>query len=181
MPVDFSSLGKMLTGLYVLDEGTIKINDKEIPNYQVGEYFSAVFNDYFLFKKLYEIDFKREENKEKARHFLETIQLQDTVEIKDNEFSTLDVSGGQRKRLALMQCCMEDSPIYLFDEVAADQDPQFRRFFYRELLPQMKEGGKIVIAITHDDHYFDVADRLIKLDMGQIELIEDRQAFKVTN
>lgn len=176
-----TTLGKMLTGLYVLDEGIIKINGKQIPNYQVGEYFSAVFNDYFLFKKLYEIDFKREENKEKAQHFLETIQLQDTVEIEDNEFSTLDVSGGQRKRLALMQCCMENSPIYLFDEVAADQDPQFRKFFYRELLPQMKKDGKIVIAITHDDHYFDVADRLIKLDMGQIELIEDRQAFKVTN
>ncbi|UCH95538.1 MAG: serine hydrolase [Candidatus Aminicenantes bacterium] len=176
-----TTLGKMLTGLYPLDEGSIKINGKEIPNYQLGEYFSAIFNDYYLFKKLYEIDCSREEIMERAQRFLETIQLADRVEIKDNEFSTVDVSGGQKKRLALMQCYMENSPIYLFDEVAADQDPQFRRFFYRELLPQMKEEGKIVIAITHDDHYFDVADRLVKLDMGQIELVEDRQTFKVTN
>jgi ABC-type siderophore export system fused ATPase/permease subunit len=176
-----TTLGKMLTGLYMLDEGTITINGKEIPNYQLGEYFSAIFNDYYLFKKLYEIDFNKNENTERAHSFLKTIQLEDTVKIEDNEFSTLNVSGGQRKRLALMTCFMEDSPIYLFDEVAADQDPQFRRFFYRKMLQKMKEQGKIVIAITHDDHYFDVADRLIKLDMGQIEIVTDKQQLKVTN
>ncbi len=169
-----TTLGKMLTGLYPLDEGSIKINGTEIPNYQLGEYFSAVFNDYYLFRKLYEIDFSKDENVDRAQDFLKTIQLDDIVTIDDDEFSTLEVSGGQRKRLALMQCYMENSPIYLFDEVAADQDPQFRKFFYRELLPQMKESGKIIIAITHDDHYFDVADRLVKLDMGQIELVEKR-------
>jgi putative ATP-binding cassette transporter len=74
--------------------------------------------------------------------------------------------------LALLQCYLEDAPIYLFDEVAADQDPEFRKFFYRNLLMRMKEEGKIVIAITHDDHYFDVADRIIKMDMGKIETVD---------
>ncbi len=69
----------------------------------------------------------------------------------------------------------------MFDELAADQDPEFRKFFYRELLVKMKEDGKMVIAITHDDHYFDVADRVIKMDMGQIELIEKGTAFAVTS
>jgi len=89
------------------------------------------------------------------------------VVLEDNAFSTVDLSGGQRKRLALLQCYLEGHPIYLFDEVAADQDPGFRKFFYRDLLQRMKEEGKIVIAITHDDHYFDVADRIIKMDMGK--------------
>ena len=95
-------------------------------------------------------------------------------------FRSIDLSGGQRKRLALLRCYLEDRPIYLFDEVAADQDPGFRKFFYRELLVKMKEEGKIVIAITHDDHYFDVADRVIKMDMGTIDLVEDGAKLTVT-
>jgi putative pyoverdin transport system ATP-binding/permease protein len=100
--------------------------------------------------------------------FLETLQLDEKVIIKNNEYSTIDLSGGQRKRLALLQCYLEDKPIYLFDEWAADQDPEYRKFFYRELLPRMKENGKIIIAITHDDHYFDIADKILKLDMGKM-------------
>jgi ABC-type siderophore export system fused ATPase/permease subunit len=75
-------------------------------------------------------------------------------------------------QLALFQCYLEDSPLFLFDEVAADQDPAFRQLFYRELLKEMKARGKIVIAITHDDHYFDAADKIIKMDMGQIDYID---------
>ena len=88
------------------------------------------------------------------------VRLQEKVDVKDNAFSTLELSGGQRKRLALLRCYLEDRPIYLFDEVAADQDPEFRKFFYRNLLQKMKEKGKTIIAITHDDHYFDIADRV---------------------
>jgi ABC-type siderophore export system fused ATPase/permease subunit len=79
------------------------------------------------------------------------------------------LSGGQRKRLALLQCYLEDSPIYLFDEWAADQDPEYRRFFYHTLLPDMKAAGKIVIAITHDDHYFSIADKILKMNHGRTE------------
>ncbi|TCO70397.1 hypothetical protein [Marinisporobacter balticus] len=68
---------------------------------------------------------------------------------------------------------LENRPIYLFDELVEDQDPQFRKFFYRKLLPKMKEKGKIIIAVTHDDHYFDVADKIFKMYLGKIEMIED--------
>ena len=74
-----------------------------------------------------------------------------------------------------MQCYLENKPIYLFDEWAADQDPDFRRYFYRELLPQMRNQGKIIIAITHDDHYFDIADKIIKLDTGKVEFLKSIQ------
>ena len=84
----------------------------------------------------------------------------------------------QRKRLALLQCYLEEKPIYLFDEWAADQDPEYRKFFSRELLTKMKKQGKIIIAITHDDHYFDVADKILKLDMGKVEYIKN---FKEIN
>ncbi|PAF20637.1 hypothetical protein CHH61_23000, partial [Shouchella clausii] len=79
---------------------------------------------------------------------------------------------GQKKRLALLITYLEDRPICLFDEWAADQDPEYRRFFYEVLLPEMKASGKCIIAITHDDHYFHLADHIIKMDMGQMTLLE---------
>lgn len=86
----------------------------------------------------------------------------------------------KKKRLALIRCYLEDSPIYLFHEFAADQDPGFRQFFYRDLLIKMKQKGKIVIAITHDDHYFNVDDKIIKLDMGSLDFCKDRKNGEIT-
>jgi cyclic peptide transporter len=165
-----TTLAKLLTGLYLPEEGYIQIEGKEIEKKQLGEYFSTVFSGFHLFEKLYDVDVSKKEKV--AENYIKLLHLQDKVEIKENSFSTIDLSGGQRKRLALLQCYLEDAPIYLFDEVAADQDPEFRKFFYRNLLMRMKEDGKIVIAITHDDHYFDVADRVIKMDMGKIETVD---------
>ena len=78
------------------------------------------------------------------------------------------LSTGQRKRLALVVAYLEDRPFYLFDEWAADQDPSFKAVFYEQLLPELRARGKAVIVITHDDRYFGLADRLLKLDNGQI-------------
>jgi len=99
---------------------------------------------------------------------MEIMQLNDKTTLEDGSFSTTDLSTGQRKRLALVISYLEDRPIYLFDEWAADQDPEFREFFYKELLPELKQRGKCVIAITHDDRYFDCADKLIKMEWGKI-------------
>ena len=83
-------------------------------------------------------------------------------------FSTTALSQGQRKRLALLVAFMEDRPIYVFDEWAADQDPHYREIFYRELLPDLRARGKTVVVISHDDRYYDLGDRVIRLDYGTI-------------
>ncbi|MFC2155655.1 cyclic peptide export ABC transporter [Acidobacteriota bacterium] len=173
-----TTLAKLMTGLYIPDKGEITIDGKKLSNYQLGEYFSIVFGDYHLFEKLYDIDLTGKEDI--VQRYLDMLRLKDKVKVEEGTFSTIDLSGGQRKRLALLRCYLEDRPIYLFDEIAADQDPGFRKFFYRNLLLKMKEEGKIVIAITHDDHYFDVADRLIKMDMGKIDLLERGAKLTVT-
>ncbi|UCH94852.1 MAG: cyclic peptide export ABC transporter [Candidatus Aminicenantes bacterium] len=175
-----TTFAKILTGLYVPDEGTLKIDGKEVNSYQLGEYFSTVFSGYHLFEKLYNIDLSDENKRKEGEKYIEMLNLQDKVSLEEDSFSTIDLSGGQRKRLALLQCYLEDCPIYLFDEVAADQDPEFRRFFYRELLTRMKEKGKIVIAITHDDHYFDVADRVIKFDMGKLDVLTEGSQYMLS-
>lgn len=162
-----TTLAKLLVGLYEPEGGQILINGRPTSAAEVGEYYSTVFSHSNLFKKLYDLDLEHKEDE--ISKYLEMLDLQDKVSIENNEFSTIDLSSGQRKRLALLQCFLEDSPIYLFDEWAADQDPSYRKFFYRTLLPEMRRAGKIVIAITHDDHYFDVADRVIKMSNGVME------------
>jgi putative ATP-binding cassette transporter len=169
-----TTLAKMLTGLYKPDKGEVLINGEVQDNFELSEYFSTVFNPSHLFEKLYSIDV--ESKQKEIVKYLELLDLQNKVEIKDKTYSTISLSGGQRKRLALLQCYLEDSPIFLFDEWAADQDPEYRHFFYRTLLPDMRRLGKLVIAITHDDHYFDVADKILKLDQGQLDFIEMSEA-----
>jgi len=162
-----STVLKLISGLYDLHGGSVKIDGKTIEGESIGEYISAVFADSFMFDRVYNADFT---NKEKiVNDYLRILELDEKVELVDGMFTTISLSTGQRKRLHLLRCFLEDKPIYIFDELAADQDPQFRNFFYRTMLPQMRDEGKIIIAVTHDDHYFDVADRVIKLDYGQID------------
>jgi len=163
-----TTLAKLLTGLYEPDEGKIFINGQEMLPSQLGDMFSAVFNPLYIFEKIYDIEIEKKQAE--IKRYLHLLDIEDKVQVLNNgTFSTINLSGGQRKRLALLLCYLEDSPIYLFDEWAADQDPEYRKFFYRTLLPEMREKGKIVIAITHDDHYFDVADRILKLNQGKLE------------
>lgn len=171
-----TTLAKLLTGLYEPDEGVLMINDKAVSSAYLSEHFSAVFSPPHLFHKLYTID--SEKRAADIEQYLKLLDLEKKVSVIDNNYSTLDLSGGQRKRLALLQCYLEDSPIYLFDEWAADQDPGYRKFFYRTLLPEMKKAGKIIIAITHDDHYFDVADKVFKMNNGVMEPYIQEQVYQ---
>ena len=89
--------------------------------------------------------------------------------------STTQLSQGQRKRLALLTAYLEDRSIYLFDEWAAEQDPEFRAHFYEELLPQLKAKGKTLLVATHDDRYFDLADMVVKMELGRLVSAQRRE------
>lgn len=164
-----STLAKMITGLYKSNTGTVYVNDKEIEQVEIGEYFSTVFSDFHLFERLYEGDYHGKS--EEISRYLSLLGLQEKVSIgEDGRFSTLKLSTGQQKRLALLICYLEDRPVYLFDEWAADQDPEFRDFFYRTLLVEMKNKGKIIFVISHDERYFSLADQIIKMDFGSSKI-----------
>ena len=165
-----TSLAKLLVGLYTPEAGEIRFNGKTVGDESRKSYrqlFSVVFSDFFLFQHL--LGLEKPELDDEARQYLVRLNLHKKVQVRDGMLSSTDLSQGQRKRLALLTAYLEDRPIYLFDEWAADQDPQFKEVFYYQLLPDLKSRGKTVVVITHDDRYYGVADRLIKLDYGKIE------------
>jgi putative pyoverdin transport system ATP-binding/permease protein len=164
-----STLAKMLTGLYVPDTGAVRLDGQVIDDNSRERYrqlFSTVFADFYLFDRF--VGLGLTDDDAQAKIYLEKLQLTHKVAIEDGKLSTTALSQGQRKRLALLTAYLEDRPIYLFDEWAADQDPFFREIFYQQLLPELKQRGKAVLVISHDDRYFHLADRLLKLDYGQI-------------
>jgi putative pyoverdin transport system ATP-binding/permease protein len=166
-----STLAKLLTGLYVPDSGSINLDGQPINNENLEWYrqhFAVIFSDFFLFDRLLGMEIPNLDKE--AQRYLELLQIEHKVQIKNGQLSTTNLSQGQRKRLALLTAYLEDRPIYLFDEWAADQDPMFRELFYKELLPELKRRGKTVFAISHDDRYFHLADRVIKLDYGKLEM-----------
>ncbi|MFF2557028.1 ATP-binding cassette domain-containing protein [Nocardia sp. NPDC058058] len=164
-----STLAKLITGLYVPRSGTVSLNGERIDHENI-EWFrqnaSAIFTDFHLFDDY--LGFDRPGIDDEVRHYLEELQIAHKVTVQDGKLSTIDLSQGQRKRLALLTALLEDRAIYLFDEWAADQEPKFRDVFYTEILAELKARGKTVIVITHDDRYFHLADQLVKLDFGKL-------------
>lgn len=164
-----TTFAKLLTGLYAPETGTVRLDGEPVDEAGQERFhalFSAVFSDFFLFESL--LGLGRDTLDDDAAHYLRELQLDHKVQVEEGRLSTTELSQGQRKRLALLTAYLEDRPVYLFDEWAADQDPYFKNVFYHELLPALRARGKTVFAISHDDRFYDVADRVIKLDYGQV-------------
>ncbi len=164
-----TTLAKILTGLYARR----RRGPSQRPPRHAGQTarntagcFRPSFADFYLFDRLLGLGGGANEQ---AKDYLACLGLAHKVQMHNGAFSTTDLSRGQRKRLALLVACLEDRPVYVFDEWAADQDPCFKEFFYTRLLPGLKERGKAVLAVTHDERYFHVADRLVRLDEGKID------------
>jgi putative ATP-binding cassette transporter len=165
-----STLAKLITGLYVPETGEIRFDGKPITDENREWYrqlFSVVFADFYLFERL--LGMGSTDLDSQVQDYLVQLQLDQKVQVSKGVLSTTALSQGQRKRLALLTAYLEDRPIYLFDEWASDQDPLFKDIFYKQLLPDLKRRGKTVLVISHDDRYFHLADRIIKLDYGQLE------------
>jgi putative pyoverdin transport system ATP-binding/permease protein len=165
-----STLAKLITGLYIPENGEVWFDDELISEQNqewYRQHFSVVFSDFYLFEEL--LGLKNSDLDAQAREYLKQLQLDHKVKVENGQLSTTALSQGQRKRLALLTAYLEDRPIYLFDEWAADQDPVFKEIFYTQLLSELRSRGKTVVVISHDDRYFHLADRIIKLDYGKIE------------
>jgi multidrug/microcin transport system ATP-binding/permease protein len=173
-----STLARLLTGLYQPHGGRIRLDDVVVDRRHRQTYralFSAVFSDFFPFRQLLGPD-GRPADAAKVQRWLDTLELSGKVAVEAGHAQGGELSFGQRKRLALLLALLEERPVLLLDEWAADQDPPFRRFFYTELLPILKAADWTIVAITHDDHYFHLADRILKADEGRLVECNVQQA-----
>ncbi|WP_209405590.1 cyclic peptide export ABC transporter [Pseudozobellia sp. WGM2] len=162
----------MILALQVPQKGILTIDNKKVDVDKIKltrDLFSPVFSDFYLFEEFYGIV---NIDKKKVRRLLKLFEIEHKVSLDNNKLSTTDLSTGQRKRLALIAAIMEGRPILILDEWAADQDPDFKKRFYTEIIHRIvKEENKTIIAITHDDHYYKEADRIYKMDYGKLETI----------
>ena len=170
-----STLSKLVTLHFMTTGGEIYFGETKVDNQSLNscrQYISAIFSDYYLFDRLLgniSID-----NDATISRFLQELELDKKVTITDGHFSTTSLSDGQRRRLVLLVSFLEDKDLYVFDEWAADQDPIFKETFYYHILPDLKAKGKAVVVISHDDRYFDVADKILVMESGQlVETISD--------
>ncbi len=162
-----TTLLKLLSGLYFPNKGKILVDHQVISPQAYGPYrnlFATVFTDFHLFDKLYGIG---EVEERKVEEWLKRMRLAEKTRYRNQAFSSFSLSTGQRKRLAFIAALLEDRPIYIFDELAADQDPEFRSVFYEEVMPDLKRQGKTIIAVSHDDRFWHVADRVMKFEYGK--------------
>lgn len=172
-----STFARLLTGLYRPQSGQIKVDGQVLTSAQWHAFrarFASVFTDFHQF------DLAMKAGGEKADPilidtWLKRLQMQQKLQWEGDRVINTQLSQGQRKRLALLLAIAEERDILLLDEWAADQDPQFRRLFYRELLPHLRDMGKTVFAISHDDSYFVHADRLLEMSQGQLRELTGEQ------
>lgn len=162
---------KLLTGLYKPTSGSIFLNGHPVTDLNYPYYrdqISAIFTDHHIFNENYN-DFELAAGNRKLQSYIEVMRLSDIIRVQQDQYQLNDeLSQGQRKRLAMVMAMMESRHIMVLDEWAAEQDPQFRAYFYRKLLSWLQGNGKTIIAITHDDAYYHLADRIIKFDFGRI-------------
>lgn len=167
-----STLAKLLTLHYTTEIGELRFDDELLTHANIHhfrEQVCAIYTDFYLFKHFYkDIDI------DLANEWLDILELKHKVSIDKNGFSETSLSDGQRKRLALLNLVLEQRSICLFDEWAADQDPAFKQTFYTRILPKLKEQGKMVIVITHDDRFFHLADQIIVMEDGTVREIKQQ-------
>ncbi|QDS94622.1 ABC transporter ATP-binding protein YojI [Roseimaritima multifibrata] len=162
-----TTLAKLLTGLYVPDAGRLSWNGRDVTNKVRADYrqlFSTVFVEGHLFDRLLGID----ATPGKLEHWISLLGMEDKVDVQTGRLLTGELSRGQHKRLALLVAALDDRPIFVFDEWAAEQDPEFKDTFYQQILPELNRSGKTVVAITHDDRYFSVATRVLMVTDGRL-------------
>ena len=164
-----STLFMILAGLLAPKSGEMFADDVKITELNLKSYantISAVFSDFYLFDEVMSDDLALIEG------LLKKMSIDNKVSVKDGNFSTLNLSQGQKKRLAMVAALLEKRKFLILDEWAADQDPEFRRHFYTEFLPELKAQGYTIFAISHDDAYFDAADKIYEIKNGKIALVK---------
>ncbi len=162
-----STFLKVLTGLYRPHSGTIAVDGRAVPAALPGyrALFATIFSDFTLFERIHGVE---RPDPARVQALIDELDLSRKTAFVDGRFTELALSTGQRKRLAMVAALVRERPIHVFDEWTAEQDPEHRAWFYHTLLPRLAAAGGIVVAVTHDEEFFDLADRIVHFDAGRM-------------
>ncbi len=169
-----STMSKLITQHYIPAQGAISFDEVEVTGQNRNTYrheISAIYSDYYLFGRI--LGYDDDQVDAIVVEYLDELGLKDKVTVNNGVFSTISLSDGQKRRLALLVALLDDRDFYVFDEWAADQDPSFKHIFYNHYLSELKAKGKAVLVITHDDRYFDLADKVVWMESGKIARITE--------
>ena len=172
-----TTFAKLLTGLYQPSSGSISLDDTIIGEQSIRWFrskFSVVFADFCLFEGV--ADLRPKQVAQEAERLAVRLKLEQWM-LSTPETSDAPLSSGERRRLALLMALLEDRPILVFDEWAADQDPRYKDLFYKEIVPRIRDSGKLVVVISHDERYFQTADRVLWLERGKLPIWRTPSSF----
>ncbi len=171
-----STFMNVLAGLHDLDEGELLVDGKKLGPDGMAAYrsrFSAIYSWYHIFREMHGLEHIDEET---ARAAIERVGLTGISAFEAGKVTRVDLSAGQKRRLAMAVALLEDRDILVLDEFVAEQDPSQREYFFRTLIPQLKSRGKTIVVSTHDLAWLDCADRVYKFDGGKISDITPARA-----
>jgi putative ATP-binding cassette transporter len=176
-----STMSKIITQHYMPTHGALYFDDEKVTVENLSLYredMAAIYSDYYLFDRVLRGGRRRDDMlQQRVDTMLKDFALDHKVTFRAGKFSSIALSDGQKRRLAMIVSFIDDKKLYLLDECAADQDPHFKQVFYRQVLPQLRAQGKAVVVISHDDRYFDVADKLVVMEDGKIIRVETRKSL----
>ncbi|MBL8300791.1 MAG: cyclic peptide export ABC transporter [Rhodanobacteraceae bacterium] len=164
-----STLSKLIALHYTPRSGDVHFGETRVDRDSMNscrQCITAIFTDYYLFDRL--LDSFGQDEQATIDRYLRELELDKKVSVEGGKFSTIALSDGQKKRLALLVTFLEGRDMYIFDEWAADQDPRFKEVFYHGILPMLRDMGKAVVVISHDDRYFSVADKVLVMEEGSL-------------
>ncbi len=187
-----STLVQHLNALLLPTEGELHILDKTItagskPKHlkelrrQVGLVFQ--FPEYQLFEETIEKDISfgpknfgvsAEAAAQRAREVLQVVGLDDSY----LQRSPFDLSGGQKRRIAIAGILAMDPDVLVLDEPTAGLDPQGARDMMQLFVDMNKKYGKTVLIVTHDmEHVLQYCEEVVVVQDGRIKKHCDVQSF----
>lgn len=187
-----STLVQHLNGLLIPTAGTLdicgyhiqpllKIKDVKQLRKEVGLVFQ--FPEYQLFEETIEKDiafgpknFGVEEGdaSQLVRDILPVVGLDESY----LDRSPFELSGGQKRRVAIAGILVLDPKVLVLDEPTAGLDPQGAKEMMTLFMRLNREQNKTVLLVTHDmEHVMDYCDHVIVLDHGIVKQKSDVKTF----
>ncbi len=169
-----STVLNMLGGMDIPTEGKVIVDGKEISSYndkQLSEYRADTIGFIFQFYNLLP-GLTAYENvalvKDIKRSALSPDEMLERVGLADqkNKFPT-QMSGGQQQRVAIARAVAARPPVILADEPTGNLDSH-SSVEVMKILHELHKEGRTIILITHDNDIANEAERVIRIQDGQI-------------